>query len=203
MPIRRDKKWEIKTRPELWHPVLAAKHELSAQLVSVAYRDIDQVYERVARILDEHGVIVSQRLLYRSYCEELWQVKQNFSAKTAEAVADAVLVKYWVLGGDEAVLSDIAEFFGFDPFDVVFEKILPRVIDVVKEKFKEALEEAYTLLSPKVAQNPLEVSITYDPEGRISVVEATDRITGAYKRKTFEYDPEGRLIRIVEERVGF
>jgi len=65
MPIRRDKKWEIKTRPELWHPVLAAKHELSAQLVSVAYRDIDQVYERVAKILDEHGVIVSQRLLYR------------------------------------------------------------------------------------------------------------------------------------------
>jgi hypothetical protein len=112
MPIRREKKWEVKTDPTLLSPRLEALHEVSTEQISRAYRSIDEVYKAVARILNEEGITASNRLVYRSYAEELWKLSQKFSGKTFAVEADAISLKYDAYGSDVEILKRIGSLFG-------------------------------------------------------------------------------------------
>ena len=113
-PGRRAKRWKIKTSPELWHPVLESKHEVSSQLISLHYTRIDEIYGRVARILDKYGVTLQMRLLYRSYAEELYRLSQKYRGKTLQIEANAISAKYLLYGADDEVLSEVAKLFGLE-----------------------------------------------------------------------------------------
>jgi len=140
MPSRRAERWRIKTSPELLHPKLEALHELSSNLIAAAYTSIDQLYQAVSRVLDENGVSINQRLLYRSYMEELWKLMGSGRGKAQEAKCGAIVVKYWLYGGDRKILYSIASLMGLgvDYLDRVIEEASYMT---VKQAVKEAIEE--------------------------------------------------------------
>ncbi|RKX44967.1 MAG: hypothetical protein DRP27_05330 [Thermotogae bacterium] len=105
---KRGETWDTKTKAELLHPVLEAKHDEMAKAIKQAYYDIDQLYERVAEILDQEGIHTQQRLLYRSYAERLYQVSSRFSGKTANDLANAITTLFNLYGCEEEVLKKIA-----------------------------------------------------------------------------------------------
>lgn len=129
---KRGETWEIKTRPELLHPLLASKHEAMAKSISQAYFDIDSVYERVAEILDRNGVHTQARLLYRSYAEELWKLRQKYGGKTFELEAKAISYKYYHYGGEQEVMKEIANLFGVD----ISEIFAPPAVGITPETIK-------------------------------------------------------------------
>lgn len=112
MPIKREEKWKIKTTPDLLTPRLDALHDLSSETISETYRSIDALYDRVAKILDEEGIILSSRLMYRSYAEQLWKFSKKYKSKTFAVEADAVSLKYDVYGADVDILKRIGLLFG-------------------------------------------------------------------------------------------
>ncbi len=112
MPSKRGKKWKIKTDPDLLTPKLRAVHELSSETIAETYASIDVLYTRVAKILDEEGVIVSSRLTYRSYAEELWKLSRKFKSKAFAIEADAISLKYDAYGADVDILKKIGLLFG-------------------------------------------------------------------------------------------
>lgn len=109
---RRAKIWEIKTRPELLHPVLERKHKQMAADIKEQFVRIDQKYEELARILDRKGVFGGWRPVYRAFMEELWKVTANYTGKTAEIQASAIASKYYKYGADPEVLTEVGELFG-------------------------------------------------------------------------------------------
>ncbi len=113
-PGRRAKRWKIKTSPELWHPVLESKHEVSSQLISLHYTQIDAIYERVAEILDRYGIISQVRLLYRSFAEEMYKLSKTITKSAIQYQAEAVSRKYLFYGADRDVLREIARLFNLD-----------------------------------------------------------------------------------------
>ncbi|RLE62067.1 MAG: hypothetical protein DRJ38_10305 [Thermoprotei archaeon] len=142
MPSKRAKKWRIKTSPDLWHPRLEALHELSSSLIAQTYTSIDQLYEYVARILDENGIPANQRLLYRSFVEELWRLRERYSGKTLAIEGGAIVVKYWLYGGERKILYSIARQIGLTPdyLDKVLEEASQMTIT---EAVKQAVTELY------------------------------------------------------------
>ena len=109
---KRAKIWEIKTRPELLHPVLERKHEQMAADIKEQFVRIDQKYEELAKILDRKGVFGGWRPVYRAFMEELWKVTANYTGKTAEIQAAAIASKYYKYGADPEVLTEVGELFG-------------------------------------------------------------------------------------------
>jgi len=110
----RAKTWEIKTKPELLHPVLSSRHEQMAESIKESFITIDEVYERVAKILDREGIIAQARLLYRSYAEELWKLAQRYSGQTLRNQAGAVYSTYFRYGLDATILREIARMFNIE-----------------------------------------------------------------------------------------
>jgi len=111
-PGKRGETWDIKTRPELLHPVLEAKHDEMVRSIKQAYYDIDRLYERVAKILDEKGIHTQARLIYRAFAEELWRISTRFKSKTLNQLAFAIKCLYVNYACDEDVLNEIARLFG-------------------------------------------------------------------------------------------
>jgi len=109
---KRGKTWTIKTKPELFHPVLTQKHKLSSELIKKAYYQLDRMYERVAALLDDAGVFAQQRLMYRCFAEELWRITTNFRSETLKKLAYAIKCLYVNYGCDEGILNQIAGLFG-------------------------------------------------------------------------------------------
>lgn len=109
---RRAEIWEIKTRPELLHPVLERKHKQMAADIKEQFVRIDQKYEELAKILDRKGVFGGWRPVYRAFMEELWKVTANYTGKTAEIQASAIASKYYKYGADPEVLTEVGELFG-------------------------------------------------------------------------------------------
>jgi len=109
---KRAKIWEIKTRPELLHPVLERKHKQMAADIKEQFVRIDQKYEELAKILDRKGVFGGWRPVYRAFMEELWKVTANYTGKTAEIQAAAIASKYYKYGADPEVLTEVGELFG-------------------------------------------------------------------------------------------
>jgi len=142
MPSKRAQKWKIKTGPELWHPRLEALHDVSSSLITQAYTSIDQMYDFVSRILDENGVPANMRLLYRSFMEELWRLRSKYSGKTLAIEGGAIVVKYWLYGGERQILYTIARSIGLTPdyLDKVLEEASQMTIT---EAVKQAVCELY------------------------------------------------------------
>lgn len=124
--------WELKMRPELLHPTLASKHkQMAFQMREVSF-SLDRFYEDVARILDDAGIFGTARLLYRSFGEELWRLRSNFTSRTLEIEANAVAVKYLLYGAEEEILQKIGELAGIEVFSMLR--------SIIKEAVEEALE---------------------------------------------------------------
>jgi len=120
----RHRRWTLKTSPDLWHPRLSALHPVSSELVRHAYLGIDQVYVKVSRILDKHGVVGCLRGGYRSYAEELWKQSIMHTKGTLNIDANAIFFKYFGYGLDCDILREIAFAFGIEvrlPVPVVIE----------------------------------------------------------------------------------
>jgi len=109
---RRSEKWEIKTRPDLLTPKLEAVHDLSSQQIRVTYSNIDSLYDRVAEILDDDGVLSSSRISYRAYAEELWKKSSKYSGKTLESEVFSVYAKEICFGLNDATLDKISMLVG-------------------------------------------------------------------------------------------
>lgn len=124
--------WELKMRPELLHPTLASKHkQMAFQMREVSF-SLDRFYEDVARILDDAGIFGTARLLYRSFGEELWRLRSNFTSRTLEIEANAIAVKYLLYGAEEEILQKIGELAGIEVFSMLR--------SIIKEAVEEALE---------------------------------------------------------------
>jgi len=152
---KRGETWEIKTRPDLLHPVLESKHEEMAKEIKQAYYSIDKVYERVAEILDKYGIHTQVRLLYRSYAERLWQVSQKFKGKTAQNMANAFTTMFFIYGCDKEVLKEIALLFGYKVQVVVGKVRLDELedVEIVSPKDDEVL--TFNELIGKWANEPI------------------------------------------------
>jgi len=186
MTSKRADSWKIKTSPELFLPVWESKHEAISEEISKSYRSIDELYENVKPILDKHGIAGNQRLLYRSFAEELWKLKQKYSGKTLRIQSDAVAFKYCFYDADWRILKEIGYLLGLN----LFEDLM--------ERYKEAFEKAITLLDPKVAQNPLTINILYAPDGKVIGLDIYDYTLNKKKSMVMEYDENGRLYKITE-----
>jgi len=110
--FRRHKRWILKTSPDLWHPRLSALHPISSELIRNAYIEIDQVYTKVSRILDKHGVVGCLRGGYRSYAEELWKQAIMHTRETLNIDANAITFKYNAYGLEFSILKEIALTLG-------------------------------------------------------------------------------------------
>jgi len=110
----RHRRWTLKTSPNLWHPRLSALHPVSSELVRHAYLGIDQVYAKVSRILDKHGIVGCLRGGYRSYAEELWKQSIMHTRETLEIEACAITYKYDGYGFEFDILKEIALIFGIE-----------------------------------------------------------------------------------------
>jgi len=129
---KRAEVWELKMRPELLHPTLASRHkQMAFQMREVAF-SLDRFYEDVARILDDAGVFGTVRLLYRSFGEELWRLRSNYTSRTLEIEANAVAVKYLLYGADGEILQKIGNLAGIEVFGMLR--------GIIKEAVEEALE---------------------------------------------------------------
>jgi len=193
---RREEVWKLKTSRNLFEPVYKAKHEKASTEVKIAFTSLDQLYARVKTILDSKGIIHAQRGLYRSYAQELWKLRKKYSGKTFQAEAYAVGVKYFLMGCELNILREIGILLGFTTFD----GLVMLMTNVITDQLKQALEEASTLRSPKVAQNPTETEIQYDEYGRMVKMIITDLVTGEKKVKELIYDAIGNLVKIVESK---
>jgi len=91
---------------------LEALHPVSSQLIKRAYDSIDTIYQDVARILDRHGIIAQQRMLYRCFTEELWKLSQKYRGKTLYKMVRAVDAKYEYYDLDPNILGEIKQLFG-------------------------------------------------------------------------------------------
>ncbi len=111
-PGERGKTWELKTSPDLFSPILKAKHETASSEIKRAYYEIDSLYQQAAKILDREGVPANVRLLYRSYMEELYKVKQRFTGQTLTNRVGAIYSNYFRMGGNYHILREIAEMMG-------------------------------------------------------------------------------------------
>jgi len=120
--------WEIKMREELIRPVMQAIHDLIAQQITLHYSRIDDYYARAAEILDNRGILGAERILYRAYVEELYRVFTTLTAKAGVATAEAVSVKYWLMGADDQILIELGLLFNFRPF-LLMEEAVKRAID--------------------------------------------------------------------------
>jgi len=130
-PGRRGETWDIKTQPELLHPILEAKHDEMAKSVKQAYYDIDKIYERVAEILDENGIHTQARLLYRGFAEELYRLASRYSRSTLQKEATAVSLKYSYYGCDEELLKEIAKLFNLNVLtleDFIITKVVEKPV---------------------------------------------------------------------------
>ncbi|RLI00644.1 hypothetical protein DRO31_08315 [Candidatus Bathyarchaeota archaeon] len=118
MPSRRAEKWRIRTSPDLWHPRLEALHDLSSDLISQAYTEIDRVYEAVRKILDRYGVLANERLIYRCYAEELWKISKKYKAgsETLRKEAQAITMVYAMRDCNPDILMEIGKLFNLEVF---------------------------------------------------------------------------------------
>lgn len=183
----RSERWETSTKPEVLFPKLSAKHKKMAQLIGFAFDNIDAMYEKVAKILDEYGIFGSNRLMYKAFAQELWKACSKYSSKALIYETEAIAFKYLLYNCDSEILYKIGQLFGLEVFKLI------------KEFFKQALEEAKTLKAPLVYHDNYDINFEYDSEGNLTKVIITDKITGDKKTITFEYDDEGNVIGEKEE----
>jgi len=120
--FRRHKRWALKTSPELFHPRLEALRETTTRLLSDAYLEIDDVSEKVSRIMDKHGIVSALRIFYRAYAEELWKQSIMHRGKLLEIEVNAIGAKYSGYGLDFDILREIGLIFGVElrPLVVAF-----------------------------------------------------------------------------------
>jgi hypothetical protein len=109
---RRSEKWEIKTRPDLINPKLDAVHGLSAEQIKRAYGTIDNLYARVAEILDDKGIPTTDRAAYRAYAEELWRHSSKYGGTTLVNMVFGSYSKYLLFGLSDEVLDEISGLVG-------------------------------------------------------------------------------------------
>jgi len=121
---KRAETWEIKTKPELLHPVLASRHREMVNSIRKAYTSIDMLYESITNLLDSRGVFAQSRLLYRSFVEELYKLSQKYTSKALEKQATTIYNKYVDYGADPDILSETAKLVGV--------KIIPVVVVVFR-----------------------------------------------------------------------
>ena len=112
---KRAKKWEVSMRHDIISKKLEAQHEIMTELISRHYNRLDEIYEDVARILDEEGVIAQQRLLYRSFAEEMYKISQNLTRSALENQGVAIQHKYIAMGADPDILDRIRLLLGVPP----------------------------------------------------------------------------------------
>jgi len=105
--------WIVSTKPELFSPVWEKRHESASESITSEFIKIEDIYDKVAKILDENGVIGNVRLLYRSFAERLYHVATLFKGKAAQDMANAVTVLFVLYGGDVNILERIAMLLGF------------------------------------------------------------------------------------------
>jgi len=116
--------WEIKTRPDIYHPYLAVRHELMAKRIKEAFTSIDILMEEVYRILDKYGVVSNLRTIYRAYAEELWKLAHKYGGKTLQIEAEGISIKYYIYGCDINILREIGGLFGLSVLVITKEMLV-------------------------------------------------------------------------------
>ena len=104
----------MSTSPEIYENVLRSKHTLMVESAKPHFDNIDALYDRVAKILDEHGIVGAIRGLYRSFMEELYRASRTYTGETLEKKANAIASKYSVYGCDYTVMRKISRIFGIE-----------------------------------------------------------------------------------------
>jgi len=142
MPIRRDEKWRIKRRIDYETGRLLALHPLEAELISKAYRSIDDTYAYVSEVLDRYGITAQTRALYRAYIQELWKALQTLSRRSLTLHATSIYVKYCLYGLDKDVAKEVADVMGVKvlSWGEIFEK-LGMTEETIYKGTKRALDE--------------------------------------------------------------
>jgi hypothetical protein len=127
----RVEKWAYKTDPDLIYPILKAGHDISVSLIKKTYDTIDRYYEDTSRILDNHSIIASFRLMYRSYMEELYRIFTTYDHDAALSKASALSAKYMLYNLDINILREIAQLFGLEALvgleDIIKEGLAPLI----------------------------------------------------------------------------
>jgi len=116
--------WELSTRDEVLFPKLSKKHDKMSRLIKKHYDSIDYIYEKVAKILDEHGIAISFRLPYRAFAEELYKKANTYSSKALELEIEAIAYKYYLYGLDYKIMKEIAKVMGLEVFKRPISKLL-------------------------------------------------------------------------------
>ena len=109
---RRSKNWEISTSPDVYDEVLRSKHSLLVESAKPHFDRIAELYNRIAPLLDEHGIVGAVRGLYRSFMEELYRATRLHGGQTLQKKANAIASKYQGYGCQFEVLREIANVFG-------------------------------------------------------------------------------------------
>jgi hypothetical protein len=111
---KRSERWKIKTRPDLLGPKLEAVHVLSSEQIKRAYDTIDELYSWVSKMLDEEGITITQRAIYRAYAEELWKASESTTRAALTSKLFAIYAKYLLFGCENDKLKAIAKKFGVE-----------------------------------------------------------------------------------------
>jgi len=69
----------------------------------------------------------------------------------------------------------------------------------IREEVYRGTKKALAETLETVETNPMDASLSYDPEGRLIEIIKTDLVTTKKKRIRIEYDPLGRIKRITKE----
>jgi len=112
----RSRNWYLATLPRHFHVTLKAKHKQAAKYIQEVYDSIDALYGRVAKLLDDWGIIANQRGIYRSFAEECWRLKNTFTGETLVLEGEALAIKYMLYGLDPDLILAIADLTGVPIF---------------------------------------------------------------------------------------
>lgn len=197
--IGRVRKWDIKLKPDIVAKQLQATKRLGLRSMERYQATYQFIMEAVQEIVAEHTKYVGLHHELVSYMLHLWRCQHRYRGEALQVMVDATFLYWRARGFDEEVLRVAATRLGLkvSSWDVLLSRL--GVDMALKDAFRQALEEASTLRTPTIAQNPLDKKFYYDAEGRLSKIVITDLVTGKVKTKYFEYDAEGRLIQVREE----
>ncbi len=185
---RKQKGYEVSYRPDIMYAKLQKKHDQMVKDFGESHQLISIAIAVAKRVCDERGIFGNYRLGYICFAEEIAKLLQKFSGKALLIEADAIFMKYVMYGYDEEILRQVARELGIE------------VGRMLKQSLLEALEEAPTLRTPVVEQNPLDIKFEYDHEGKPIKATITDIETGKKKIIEFIYDAEGKLVDVKESR---
>ena len=119
--MRRSKKWLESQRPDIVLPKLESALEERFRRIDQFFTSFDAFYERITKILDEIGVVATDRAMYRALAEEIFSAAKRFSGETLKKVATAIGVKYYFYGIPKDVivriLNELGIMFDYRTYD--------------------------------------------------------------------------------------